>query len=145
MAGIGPAPKPANSRARRNKDAVAQTVLRQETVEAPELPKKYQRDEEVARWWNTWVNSPQAELFSSTDWQGLLDCLPLVNAYYNEEGGLRYAGEIRMRVAAYGATPADRARLRMTFAQADEADRKRQPATPTSQARYSGLKVVDDN
>lgn len=142
MAGRGPAPKPADKRARRN-NAGAQTVLRAETVEPPELPRRYAADEDVARWWNTWVESPQAEIFSSTDWQYLLDTLPLVSAFY--DGELKYGAEIRMRVAQFGATPQDRARLRMSFAAADDADRKRQPTIPASQSRYSGLRVVGDD
>ncbi len=141
MAGRGPAPKPTDRRARRNKDG-AQTVLRAETVEPPELPRRYAGDPDVARWWQTWVESPQAEIFSSTDWQYLLDTLPLVCAYYNDADGLKYAGEIRLRVAQFGATPQDRARLRMSFAAADDADRKRQPNIPASQSRYSSLRVV---
>lgn len=143
MAGRGPTPKDPAKRARRNGDPVSQTTLRAEVVEAPPLPARYEDYPEVAEWWQTWVDSPQADLFSSTDWQYLRDTLPLVRAYHYDENGLKHAGEIRLRVAQFGATPADRARLRMTFAQADEADRKR-PAGETgeSRARYGGLRAV---
>lgn len=143
MAGIGPPPKDPAKRARRNADPIGQTTLRAEVVEPPELPSRYRGDEDVERWWATWVNSPQADIFSSTDWAYLLDTLPLVKAYYN--GELKHAAEIRLRVAQFGATPADRARLRMSFAQADEADRKR-PAGETGEARrrYGHLRVAGE-
>lgn len=150
MAGQGPPPKPRGSRARRNADPVNGTVLRQEVAAPPTLPERYEDYPEVVEWWETWVNSPQADLFSSTDWQSLRDTLPLVYAYHygvDRDGlpnGLKYGAEIRLRVAQFGATPADRARLRMTFAQADDADRKRPTGdTGESRARYSGLRVVD--
>jgi len=141
MAGRGFPPKAAERRAGKQKDHTAQTVLRPESVKAPPLPRRYGKIPEVARWWKTWVSSPQADVFGSTDWQFLLDTLPLVAAYY--EGNLKVAAELRLRMASYGATPADRARLRMTFAQADQADARR-PADGSSDARsrYGTLRVV---
>lgn len=151
MAGQGPPPKPRNARARRNADRVAETVLRAEVVEPPELPARYREFPEVAFWWQTWVDSPQAEILTSTDWLVLLETLPLVHAYYYSVGadglpnGLKYAAEIRLRVAAFGATPADRARLRMTFAAADEADRRRTShSNESSRDLYPGLRIVND-
>lgn len=150
MAGRGPAPKDPSKRARRNADPVGHTVLRQETVEPPPLPSRYADFPEVAEWWDSWVNSPQAEVLSSTDWQFLKDTLPLVEAYHygrDKDGlpnGLKYGAEIRLRVAQFGATPADRARLRMTFAAADEAERKQNTGREPGAAKslYSGLRVV---
>lgn len=144
MAGRGGPPKDPSRRARRNADPVGQTTLRAEVVEPPALPSRYTDYPEVVEWWDSWVNSPQADIFSSTDWQYLRDTLPLVKAYHCDENGLKYGAEIRLRVAQFGATPADRARLRMTFAQADEADRKRKPSEAgNAKALYSGLRVVN--
>lgn len=140
MAGRGPAPKDASRRARRNADAIPQTILRQETCEPPELPEQYAALPPVVQWWNTWVQSPQAEVFGRTDWQFLVECLPLVKAYL-VDGELKYAGELRLRMAKLGQTPEDRARLRMQFAQADEADRRRTPAGDARE-RYANLRVV---
>lgn len=142
MPGVGPPPKDPKKRARGNKDPIASTTLRFERVPPPSLPSRYVGNEEVERWWQTWTDSPQADILGSTDWQGLLDTLPLVAAYY--DGDLKQAAEIRLRVAAYGATPADRARLRMTFASADEADAKRRHETTgdTARERYAQLRVV---
>lgn len=149
MAGRGPQPKDPSRRARANKDPVPQTVLRFEQAEPPELPTlkvKVEGDlvempwpDRTLDWWDMWKASPQAEHFSSTDWDFLLDTA-LVHARF-WSGDLSAAGELRLRVAKFGATPEDRARLRMQFAQADEADSKR-PAGTSSKKRYADLKVL---
>jgi hypothetical protein len=57
-------------------------------------------------------------------------------------GDKAVAPELRLRVAKFGATPEDRARLRITFAAADEAEEK--PARrQSSRDRYRGLKATD--
>ncbi|WP_442803651.1 phage terminase small subunit [Streptomyces pseudogriseolus] len=149
MAGRGPQPKDPSRRARANKDPVPQTVLRFEQAEPPELPTLQMKvdgevvempwPERTVAWWEMWKASPQAEHFSSTDWDFLLDTA-LVHARF-WSGDLSAAGELRLRVAKFGATPEDRARLRMQFAQADEADSKR-PAGSSSKKRYADLKVL---
>lgn len=132
MAIPGPAPKAAGRRARANKDPIPQTILRHEKVQPPKLPAEFDDYPYVLQWWDTWVRSPQADTFGSTDWQVLLETAFLVRAFY--DGEYRLGAEIRQRVAKFGATPEDRARLRMQFAQADEADAKR-PATKPVEAK----------
>ena len=136
MPGRGRAPKDPSKRARANADPIPATLLREDRCPAPRLPAGY--GPEVRRWWRTWVASPQAEHFTSTDWQFLLDTLPIVAAFYG--GDLKQAAELRLRVAKFGATPEDRARLRMQFAQADEAERARPVESPRD--RYAGLRAV---
>ncbi|MGW2169028.1 phage terminase small subunit [Streptomyces sp. NPDC001705] len=150
MAGRGPAPKDSRRRAGHRKDPHPQTTLRFEQAEAPELPtlRVRQGDEMVTfewpeatrEWWAMWQRSPQAEHFSSTDWSFLLDTALVHARHWNGEAA---AGpELRLRVAKFGATPEDRARLRMQFAQADEADSKR-PAGASSSERFADLKVIE--
>jgi hypothetical protein len=57
------------------------------------------------------------------------------------EGNLSVAPELRLRVAKFGATMEDRARLRIQFAAADDADAKR-PATSGAAERYADLRVL---
>lgn len=149
MAGRGPQPKDPSRRARANKDPISQTLLRFEQAEPPDLPPFMVRVEgelveipwpqRTLDWWEMWKASPQAEHFSSTDWDFLLDTA-LVHARF-WSGEMSAAGELRLRVAKFGATPEDRARLRMQFAQADEADSKR-PSAGSSKQRYADLKVL---
>lgn len=152
MGGRGPAPKDPDRRARRNKDAVAQTVLRFEAAAAPDLPTfQIQEDGELVEfqwplqtivWWEMWKASPQAEHFGSTDWSVLLDTA-LVHARF-WMGNLSLGAELRLRVQKFGATPEDRARLRMQFAEADAADEgKGAPAASPAKARYGNLRVVN--
>ncbi|MFE9300531.1 hypothetical protein [Streptomyces sp. NPDC006856] len=148
MAGNGPAPK--DRKVRRNKDAVPQTVLRWERAEAPELPDLHiERDGELVEfvwpartreWWQMWRDSPQAEHFGSSDWQFLLDTALIHARLWS--GEVSAAPELRLRVAAFGATPADRARLRMVFAEADDADQGRgSSGGPSARERYGSARL----
>lgn len=151
MAGMGPPPKDPGKRARTNRDPVAQTVLRFEKAEAPDLPDfriknddgrsvKFRWPPRTVEWWEKWKASPQAEHFSSTDWEELLTTA-LVHARV-WSGDLSAAPELRLRVAKFGATMEDRARLRMQFAAADEADSKRPAAGASARAKYGDLRVL---
>jgi hypothetical protein len=152
MAGMGPAPKDPRKRARQNKDPQPQTVLRFEQAEAPDLPTfeiekdgallEWKWPARTVEWWETWKASPQAEHFSSTDWQFLLDTA-LIHARF-WMGDLSAAGELRLRVAKHGATMEDRARLRMQFAQADEADSRRPEGASSSRERRGVLRALPD-
>lgn len=150
MAGRGPAPKDPAKRARRNADPTPTTTLRPKATKPPALPAKFPiltlaGARQVAfppatkKWWETWKASPQAETFTATDWSFLLDTAILHARLWQGDGSV--AAELRIRVAKFGATVEDRARLRMTFAQADEAEGKK--PTPTgARQRYGDLKVL---
>lgn len=148
MAGHGPPPKDPGSRARRNKPAEMRVIMAAPTKQ-PELPTfsitvddtlvEFNWPARTVEWWQMWADSPLAAEFTSTDWSELLDTALLHAAFW--QGKLTLAGELRLRVANFGATPADRARLRITFAAAEEADARRD-AQPRSRERYSGLKLA---
>ncbi|MDX2757902.1 phage terminase small subunit [Streptomyces europaeiscabiei] len=151
MAGVGPAPKDPSRRARRNKETQPQTILRFERAEAPELPDfRIEQDgdlvefvwpERTREWWQMWVDSPQAEHFGSTDWDFLLDTA-LIHARF-WRGDLSVAAELRLRVAKHGATMEDRARLRMAFAEADDADGGQgSSGADAAKERYAKLRVL---
>lgn len=142
MAGRGPAPKDPDTRARRNDDGIAPTPLRFVRARQPKLPAGTVWHARTKAWWAVWGASPQAERFITTDWNFLLDTAALHNMMWsNQQWGL--ANEIRLRVAKFGATPEDRARLRMQFVQPGlpETDAKR-PASKSARERYSNLRVV---
>ena len=88
----------------------------------PELPTLLIRDDggmvavdwpDVTReWWLMWANSPLSAGFTATDWSELRDTARLHALYWL--GDKSVAAELRLRVAKFGATPEDRARLRMS-------------------------------
>lgn len=145
MAGRGPAPKDPAKRARVNKDPVAGRVITVSPGAQPELPKMMPNGEpwpaRTRDWWSMWAESPLSDDFTANDWSELLDASVLHGAYWS--GDTKVAAELRLRVAKFGATPEDRARLRIQFAQADEADEKRsRPASSTARARRGPLTAV---
>jgi len=156
MAGRGPAPKDPDRRARRNPDPVALRVVHTEPVSQPDLPTfEVERDGELVEWawpartqewWRTWGEHPISATFTTLDWSELLDTALLHARLWS--GNLNVAGELRLRVAKFGATPEDRARLRITFAQADEAEGKtsrsdRGPSARERRGRYTGGESAD--
>jgi hypothetical protein len=148
MAGRGPAPKDPSRRARANKDPIALRVIVAEPVAQPDLPDfEIEVDGELVEfvwpartreWWRMWGESPLSAQFTATDWSELLDTAVLHARFWR--GDHRLAGELRLRVAKFGATPEDRARLRITFAQADEAEER--STLPSSRERRRGLRSV---
>lgn len=158
MAGRGPAPKDPSQRARRNADVIPMRVIHAEPIEQPDLPEfdisieidgrmvsqKFQWPERTRQWWEMWGDSPLSAEFTATDWSELLDTAMLHARFWN--GDTKLAAELRQRVAKFGATPEDRARLRIQFAAANEADARQPSGGPGdgakdtgSRSRYKGL------
>lgn len=156
MAGRGPAPKPAASRARTNSDPMGVRVVSSEPSPAPELPELMPGGEEGGRpwppqtltWWNNWVNDPLTAEFRTADWDELLISAVLHGQFWS--GDVKVAGELRLRTSKFGATPEDRARLRITYGAADDAEDKaarRRARTDEGPAaakgRYAKLRAVE--
>lgn len=158
MAGRGPRPKDSSklvghgaAKARES----GMTVYISDPVFQPELPDfdvQVERDgamfsqtfvwpEATRRWWATWGAEPMAADFTATDWDFLLDTA-LLHAKVWGAGDLKLLPELRLRVAKMGATQEDRARLRITYAAADEADEKRSRPAQSSRDRRGPLKAV---
>lgn len=97
--------------------------------------------EATRRWWKTWADEPLAQDFTATDWDFLLDTA-LLHAKVWGAGELKLLPELRLRVSKMGATGEDRARLRITYAQADEADERRTAPASSSRDRRGPLKAV---
>lgn len=153
MSGRGPAPKDVGTRARRNSEPSALRVITASPMAQPDLPdfdlqvevdgelvaQSFDWPARTREWWQMWADSPLSAEFTSTDWSELLDTALLHAKYW--KGDHKVAGELRLRVAKFGATPEDRARLRIQFAQADVAEERRGPAVRES--RHAGLKLAD--
>lgn len=105
----GPAPK--ENAQRRNKHPEA-TEISREIQPGRELAKGLGVTTPGAkRFWKTWSTAPQSADWLETDWTELEITTILVDQLY--KGDYKLAGEIRQRVAKWGATNEDRARLRM--------------------------------
>lgn len=113
MGGMGP--PPAEKKRHRNKDTFTEgtvTVSADAPVEAPELPDFEDYSTAVLRWYNTWASSPQAALFTPTDWQRLHMLAPLVQEYFAKPS-TKLMSEIRLNESLLGATHLDRLRGRI--------------------------------
>ena len=118
MAGRGPAGKDPALRQRRNKAPEVRTLQLVNKVTQPDLPEGISWPEITTEWWQMWGQSPQAETFGPTDWDFLLDTA-LLHADVWGNGNLDRLPELRIRVAKFGATPEDRVRLKMQYADAE--------------------------
>ncbi|MGP9727898.1 phage terminase small subunit [Glutamicibacter sp. AOP3-A1-12] len=147
MAGRGPAPTGRGGRGS-GRGSANMRIITAEPVEQPGLPDfdvqieidgemTYQSFDWPARtreWWQMWADSPLADEFTSTDWSELMDTALLHAKFWS--GDTKLAGELRLRVAKFGATPEDRARLKIQFAAADEAEDRKE-------RRRSGVRKPD--
>lgn len=140
MAGRGPAPRDPDRLSRASVAKARQAgmhIIEAEPVPQPPLPEfdvqvvgvkgvevqEFVWPPRTREWWQMWADSPLSAEFTATDWSELLDTAVLHARYWR--GDVKLAAELRLRVAKFGATPEDRARLRIQFAQADDADDKR--------------------
>ena len=149
--------KPKSQRARQNADTIQQIELVFEPGEPPELPTIYVDPEGelhelkwsplTTDWWNNWREAPQAAVFSQSDWQSLLTTAFVADKFFRTFE-VKYAAELRQREAAFGATPLDRLRLRMSWREdqergvkVSEAEEKRRAAAAK---RYGDIRIVKD-
>jgi hypothetical protein len=143
MPGRGLPPKDPSRRARRNKDPHPTRVVQARAASQPDLPDHHDWHAETAKWWAMWGESPLAASFTAEDWSFLLETAVVHSLFWF--GDSKAAAELRLRVAKFGATPEDRLRLRIQFAESAAVDEPAQaePAVAARQ-RYSHLTVVDE-
>jgi hypothetical protein len=100
-------------------------------LRGPELPEGVLDGESwhprTVQWWETWRWSAQAQTFTDTDWDFLLDTALMHHTMWSKQRW-EFAAELRLRAAKFGATPEDRLRLRMEIETPGGAD----PASPTA-------------
>lgn len=146
MAGRGPAPKETRSRARdERRRAEELTIVEADgDTHGPELPEAIDWPDATRAWWETWRRSAQAQTFTDTDWSFLLDTAILHMEFW--DGDRSVAAELRLRAAKFGATPEDRARLKMAVG--DPKGKRPAPRTQPKAAERKGrllLAVSDGN
>ena len=151
MGSRGPVPKDPSRRARPNAAMAEVRVLEVRPQGAPDLPSLRIEDPETGiasiqdwpeatiLWWQAWVESPLTDHWTGVDWSFMLDTAYLHARFWM--GETKHAAELRLRLAKLGVTAEDRARLRIQFAQADEADDKREGRKPPR--RHAGLKLAN--
>ncbi|WP_205847580.1 hypothetical protein [Plantibacter flavus] len=93
-------------------------------------------------WWAMLAHHPLAAEFIETDWSYLMETARLHAEFWM--GKLSLAAELRLREAKYGFTPEDRARLRIQFAQATEAEVSVASKVRSSRDRFAGMQVRDE-
>ena len=154
IAGRGFAPKDPEKTTGHNKQLIPPTTLQFVPGAQPELPQLTKDDPDVGQvivdwhpmtiqWWKVWGEAAQADTFTATDWMVLLETAYLHHQFWS--GDSKVGPEIRLRVAKFGATPEDRARLRMFFADADRKDPKgASSGQPAPASPYGGLRAVQN-
>jgi hypothetical protein len=123
MAGHGPAPKDPARRRRRNATEPLTSLTPDDELRGPELPVGVLGEDKdsgepcdwhpmTKLWWKSWQTSAQAQTFTDTDWLFLIDTALMHHTMW-AKGRWEFASEVRLRAAKFGATPEDRARLKL--------------------------------
>lgn len=142
MAGRGPAPKDPDARRRRNATPELTVLEADGKVYGPDLPDSMEWPAVTLDWWSTWRRSPQAQTFTDTDWSFLVDTAVLHAEFWL--GNRAAAAELRLRVAKFGATPEDRARLKIAVGEPGARPAARLQTSTTRDRRQRLLKAVGD-
>lgn len=110
---------PGERRTRERDNLQVETLVKDGKRRGPNLPHLMKNGKRVAwhpqtlRWFEHWRTSPQAiRMATEVDWDYLIDTALMHHEMWST-GRWELAAELRLRVANFGATPADRARLRI--------------------------------
>lgn len=140
MAGRGPAPKDPSEVRRRNRPERLTVLETDGQVHGPDLPDGVDWPDVTRDWWDTWRRSAQAQTFTETDWSFLLDTAVLHMDFW--DGNRAVAPELRLRAAKFGATPEDRARLKIAVG--EPSDKKPAQRTRSAGRKERLLQAVSD-
>ena len=144
MAGRGPAPKDPSQRRRMNKPEPVTIITADGELHGPELPDTHEWPETTLAWWETWRKSAMAPRFTDTDWSFLLDTAVLHAEFWM--GDRKLAAELRLRVAKFGGTVEDRARLKVEIGDPDRSPAPRRLQPKSAQDRKARLlRAVGDS
>lgn len=142
MAGRGPAPKDPSARVRRNSTEPLTVVEPDDQLRGPDLPEGFDWPAATRDWWMTWRRSPQAKTFTDTDWSFLVDTAVMHAEFWL--GNRALAGELRLRVAKFGATPEDRMRLKLAVGEPTAQPKPQLQTKATRNRRERLLRAVGD-
>ena len=119
----GPAPKPAGTRARRNKTSTSATIQADASIVAPELP-AYSWHPMTLAWWRDLWASPMAPEYEESDRHGLFKLAMLQDDFWTAETAKERkeaSAEIRLQEQRFGLSPIDRRRLQWEIEKSEEA------------------------
>ncbi len=144
----GPAPKDLGQKAGNGGKNAPWAVVSHTRASAPDLPaffrywdgestRKIKYPQETVDWWNNWTSadSPLNKAFTAHDWDYLLETSVIHAKFWLGIDQAKMAAELRQRVAKYGATPEDRAKLRIVLVSADEAAERAAEAAEANKKR----------
>lgn len=137
--------KDPSQRARRNAENRPFRVIEHLRVEQPPLPPKFPYDGKMyawpaltREWWDHWSDTTLNEGFTVHDWDYLMDTA-VIHAKHWMGLDMKAGGELRQRLAKFGVTPEDRARLRIVMVDADTAeDKAKKAADLNSKIKMTG-------
>jgi hypothetical protein len=118
-------------------------VVPDDVVRGPELPETHDWPDQTRLWWQHWRESPQAVIFTPLDWSFLLDTALLHAELWL--GDLSVEGELRLRVAKFGATAEDRRRLGLTIGEPAGHSKPRPSARRADPRKARLLRSVDND
>lgn len=134
----GPSPKAMGTKGGRTGEKVPYRVVGLPQADQPELPeffritdadedgipvrKRVKYPPETRKWWEIWGRSPLIDGFTEHDWAYLLEVSILHAQFVLDIDRMKCASELRQRLAKFGVTPEDRARLRIVTVTADNAE-----------------------
>jgi len=144
MAGTGPPPQP--TKRRRNADPIPTTAVvddgTYEVLAGPELPDTISWHPMTRALWDALRRSPLLADEPPLGWHFLMDTA-LMHSTMWEKGRWEFASEVRLRLAKFGVTPEDRARMRIKVVTPADKKRKEEPVTPAaSVARRRNMHIA---
>ena len=138
--------KDPSERARRNAENRPFRIIEVAGVPQPELPpgfpwngRRIKWPQITLEWWSHWAKTPLNDGFTVHDWDYLIDTA-VVHAKHWLGLDSKAGTELIRRLAKFGVTPEDRARLRIVMVTADNAEEQSRLAAE----RNAKIKMVGD-
>lgn len=131
----GGSPKEMGTKARRNPEKTPFRVVGIPSVPQPPLPdyfkwydgertRKIKYPSETIKWWDQWQTSPLIDGFTAHDWEYLTQISIIHAKFYLGIDFAKMEAALRQRLAKFGVTPEDRAKLRIVTVTADTAEER---------------------
>jgi hypothetical protein len=129
----GPSPKDMGTKAGHSGKQQPFRIVGLPAVPQPPLPeyfrcfdgertRKIKYPPETIEWWSHWETSPLNDGFSTHDWDYLKEISVIHAKFWLDIEFSKMASELRQRMAKFGVTPEDRAKLRIVTVTAETAE-----------------------